>query len=52
MANKNERRELEMKIEEYRMLALAAPGLAALGRITILIAELEQKLHEIDKIDK
>jgi hypothetical protein len=49
MPSKPEREELEMKIIKYRVLALEAQDLATLERIETLIAELEQKLREIDE---
>ena len=50
MAHKNERVELAMKIMKYRQLA-RAPALdpEAEKHIGGLIAELEQKLREIDE---
>ncbi len=48
MAHKNERVELEMKILKYRALARQADAETA-QRINALIAELEQKLREIDE---
>jgi hypothetical protein len=49
LANKNERVELEMKILKYRrMAALAVSDELTKQRIAVLIAELEQKLREID----
>jgi hypothetical protein len=47
--SKNERVELEMKIMKYRLQALGEPDLATVERLEILIAELEQKLREIDE---
>ena len=49
MPSKNERVEFEMKIMKYRLLALDAADLGTLERIEALIAELEQKLREIDE---
>jgi hypothetical protein len=50
VAHKNERVELEMKILKYRRLAREAvtDGVTE-QRIAALIAELEQKLREIDE---
>jgi hypothetical protein len=47
--SKNERVELEMKIMKYRALARDAPDKLTTERIETLIAELEQKLREIDE---
>jgi hypothetical protein len=50
MAQKNERVELAMKIIKYRQHAvLAATDELTRQRIAALIAELEQKLREIDE---
>jgi hypothetical protein len=50
MPSKNERVELEIKIIKYRQLALAASSDPETEkRIGDLIAELEQKLREIDE---
>lgn len=50
MASKNDRVELEMKIVKYRRQAmLLAADEVTRKRITALIAELEQKLREIDE---
>jgi hypothetical protein len=50
MPSKNERVELEMKIVKYRQLVRAAVSDAETEkRIGDLIAELEQKLREIDE---
>ena len=50
MRSKNERVQLEMKITKYRQLARAAASDAVTTeRIEGLIAELEQKLREIDE---
>ena len=49
MPPKNERVELEMKIMKYRLQALGESDLATIARLEILIAELEQKLREIDE---
>jgi hypothetical protein len=49
MPSKNERVELEMKIMEYRALARDAPDPVTIERINELVAELEQKLREIDE---
>jgi hypothetical protein len=48
MPSKNERVELEMKIMKARQLARAADDLTR-ERLNELIAELEQKLREIDR---
>jgi hypothetical protein len=48
MRQKNERVELEMKIMKYRALARDAGDDVTTKRITTLIAELEQKLRDID----
>jgi hypothetical protein len=48
MPFRNERVELEMKIMRYRALARDAPDQLTTERIETLIAELEQKLREID----
>jgi hypothetical protein len=47
--NKNDRVELEMKIMKYRLLARRVMHDETEQRITSLIAELEQKLREIDE---
>jgi hypothetical protein len=50
MPSKNERVELEMKIMKYRQAAmLAASDDETRQRIMALVAELEQKLREIDR---
>jgi hypothetical protein len=50
MPHKNERVELEMKIMKYRRMAdLAVSDELTKQRIRDLIAELEQKLREIDE---
>lgn len=49
MAHKNERVELEMKIMKYRSLARQAADDETTHRINALVAELEQKLREIDE---
>jgi hypothetical protein len=50
LAHKNERVALEMKIMKYRQLArTSALDAETENRITGLIAELEQKLREIDE---
>lgn len=49
MPSQNDRVELEMKIMKYRMLARRAPDELTAERILELIAELEQKLREIDE---
>ena len=50
MRSKNDRVELEMKIMKYRQLALlAASDELTRLRIAELVAELEQKLREIDE---
>jgi hypothetical protein len=48
MPSKNQRVELEMKIMKVRQLARAADDLTQ-RRLETLIAELEQKLREIDE---
>jgi hypothetical protein len=48
MAHKNERVELEIKIIKYRALVRQADP-KTMQRINGLIAELEQKLREIDE---
>jgi len=48
MPSKNERVELEMKIMKYRLLARAAPDELTIARIKALVAELEDKLRDID----
>jgi hypothetical protein len=47
--SKNERVELEMKIMKYRQLARRATDDETRQRIDGLVAELEQKLREIDQ---
>ena len=47
--HKNERVELEMKIAKYRLLARRTPDVVTSQRIQQLVAELEQKLREIDE---
>ena len=50
MPSKNERVELEMKIMKYRALARAAVSdPETTERIAALVAELEQKIREIDE---
>ena len=49
MAHRNERAELAMKIMKYRSLARHATEDVTRARIRQLIAELEQKLREIDE---
>jgi hypothetical protein len=50
MSQKNERVELEMKIMKYRqMVDLAVSDELTKQRIRNFIAELEQKLREIDE---
>jgi hypothetical protein len=49
MPSKNERVELEMKIMKYRALARDPLDELTVERINALIAELEQKLREIDE---
>lgn len=49
MTSKNERVELEMEIMNYRLLAHEAMDDLTRRRIAALIAELEQKLREIDE---
>jgi hypothetical protein len=50
VAHKNERVELEMKILKYRALARdAVSDDVAMRRLGALIAELQQKLREIDE---
>jgi hypothetical protein len=46
---KNERVLLEIKIIKYRAMARNAPDALSIERINSLVAELEQKLKEIDK---
>ena len=48
MVQKNERIQLAIKIVKYRALARQAPDVQTAQRINGLIAELEQKLREID----
>lgn len=48
MPSKKERVELEMKIMKARQLARAADDLTR-ERLNALVAELEQKLREIDE---
>jgi hypothetical protein len=49
LAQKNERVELEMKIMKYRHLAqTGVSDPITIERINTLIAELKQKLREID----
>jgi hypothetical protein len=47
--SKNERVQLEMKIMKYRSLARKATDDTTAQRIEALVAELEQKLREIDE---
>ncbi len=50
MRSKNERVELEMKIMKYRQLARSAVSdPVTTERIAGLVADLEQKLKEIDE---
>ena len=49
MVQKNERVALAIKIVKYRALARQAPDADTTQRINGLIAELEQKLREIDE---
>ena len=49
MPSKNERVELEMKIMKYRAMARHATDPATTERMETLVAELEQKLREIDE---
>jgi hypothetical protein len=49
MAQINNRVELEMKIVKYRSLARQATDDETMQRIKALVAELEQKLREIDE---
>jgi hypothetical protein len=49
MPSKNERVELEMKIMKYRDMARLSPDPVTAERIKALVAELEQKLREIDE---
>jgi hypothetical protein len=50
MPSKNERVELEMKIMKYRAMARqVAADPKTSQRIKVLVAELEQKLREIDE---
>jgi hypothetical protein len=50
LAHKNERVELEIKIMKYRQMAdLAVSDDLTKQRIRAFIAELEQKLRDIDK---
>jgi hypothetical protein len=49
MPTKNDRVELEMKILKYRALARQAPDDMTAQRIKTLVAELQQKLREIDE---
>jgi hypothetical protein len=48
MPPRNERVELEIKIIKYRALARQAADVETTRRVNGLIAELEQKLREID----
>jgi hypothetical protein len=48
-AQRNERVEIEMKIMKYRALARGVADDLTAQRIATLIAELEQKLREIDE---
>jgi hypothetical protein len=47
--SKNERVELEMKIMKYRQMARRVTDDESRQRINGLVAELEQKLREIDE---
>jgi hypothetical protein len=49
LVQKNERVELAIKIIKYRALARQALDVGTTQRINGLIAELEQKLREIDE---
>jgi hypothetical protein len=49
MVQKNDRVVLEMKIMKYRALVRDAPDELTAERIGTLVAELEQKLREIDE---
>jgi hypothetical protein len=49
LVQKNERVELAIKIVKSRALARQAPDIETTQRINELIAELEQKLREIDE---
>jgi hypothetical protein len=49
MPSKNERVELEMKIMKCRALARNVSDKLSIDRIETLIAELQQKLREIDE---
>ena len=49
MSHKNERVELEMKIMRYRQLARRISDEELLKRFAEQIADLEQKLREIDE---
>jgi hypothetical protein len=49
LLEKNERIMLAIKIVKYRALARQAPDVETTQRINELIAELEQKLREIDE---
>jgi hypothetical protein len=49
MPSKNERVELEMKIMKYRAMARKVTDDKTTQRLTELVAELEQKLKEIDE---
>jgi hypothetical protein len=49
MPSKNDRVDLETKIMKYRSLARQALDEETMHRIKSLVAELEQKLREIDE---
>jgi hypothetical protein len=49
MARKNERVELEIRIMKYRSLARRVMHYETVRRISLLVAELEQKLGELDE---
>jgi len=49
MVHKNERVELEMKIMKYRAMARMISDDVTTKRIAALVAELVQKLKEIDE---
>jgi hypothetical protein len=49
VAQKNDRVELEMKIVKYRLLAPQATDDETAQRTKALVAELEQKLREVDE---
>jgi hypothetical protein len=49
MTTTNDRVQLEMKIMKYRALARQASDAETTQRINALVADLEQKLREIDE---